>query len=58
VLASRAEEPQLFLAGPEMMEWSGAAMLGLREGYSDITSSQLSREQILQHCEHCGRPGL
>jgi hypothetical protein len=30
----------------------------LRIRYSDITSSQLSREQILQHFVHCDQPGL
>ena len=34
-----------------MIEWSGGVMPGLRKCYSDITSSQLSREQILRYCE-------
>ncbi len=33
-------------------------MPGLRECYSDITSSQLSRERMLQHFEHCAQPSL
>ena len=46
MIAQRDQEPQLFRV--EMIDWSGGVMPGLRKGYTEITSSQLSRERMLQ----------
>ncbi|WP_246245859.1 hypothetical protein [Mesorhizobium zhangyense] len=48
VLASAPRSRSCFRWSLEMIGWSGGAMPGLRKRYTEITSSQLSPERMLQ----------